>query len=640
MNTARCLAWVLACTSFAAHPADVERLPVEFFGKRPFIEDPELSPNGEMMAACVDADGKEVVAIFNLVDKTKAPKMVAIGDHEIRWIDWAGSDRVLISLLMDATIDGFETHVTRLISYEVSSGKATSIGYNSQGFAGDQVIYKSPDGAYVLLTLARAANYYPSVYRADLATGQMTIVVEARDPIWTWQADAKGMVWAGIGYEGGHVRLFTRESADDHYFKHSAAIRLEDKDGEIDTFRVPSTAGSGFVVTNAKSGRFGLYVFDWKTLEIGTPIYEHAKVDIDDFSLTEDQTAVEAVYYTDDRTRVEWLQPEMKKVQEELDAAMVGRMNYVTSSSRDRKRFLVWTGTASDPGSYYLYDRASEQLTRVATPYEALRGKQLSPVQVVSYKARDGLEIPTYLTLPAGREPKNLPLVLLPHGGPHVRDSWGFDYWVQFLANRGYAVLQPNFRGSAGYGVEFLKKGFGQWGAGMQDDLTDGVQWLIKEGTVDPKRICIAGASYGGYAALMGAIKTPELYRCAISWAGVTDVPAMMRHDKNHTLPARYSRWRDRVRGEADANLRDVSPVRRASEVGIPVLLMHGTDDDNVPFRQAEEFAKAMKKAGKPLEFIEFADVEHNVEKSADRIKFLTAVETFLAKHNPADLPQ
>ena len=631
---------MLACASGAGFAADVERLPVESFGKRPFIEDPVLSPTGEMMAARVDADGREVLAIFNLVDRTKPAKMVAIGDREIRWLDWAGPDRVLIGVLLDATINGFETKMTRLVSYEVSTGKATSVGYSSQGFYGDQVIYTDPKGAFVLLSLSRSAIDYPSVYRGDLATGELKVVVEGREPILFWLADSSGLVRVGIGFEGGHMRIFSRESAGESYFKHVAAIRLEDKDGEIDTFRMPSSTGQGLIVTNAKTGRFALYDFDWKTMEIGKPIFEHATVDIDDFGMTDDGSAVEAVYYTDDRRRVEWLQPEMKKVQEELDAAMVGRMNYVTSASRDRKKFLVWTGTASDPGHYYLYDRPAEQLTRIATPYEALKGKRLSPVQVVSYKARDGLEIPAYLTLPAGREPKNLPLVLLPHGGPHVRDSWGFDYWVQFLANRGYAVLQPNFRGSAGYGVEFLKKGFGQWGAGMQDDLTDGVQWLIQEGTVDPKRICIAGASYGGYAALMGAIKTPELFRCAISWAGVTDVPAMMRHDKNHTLPARYSRWRDRVRGEGDANLKDVSPVRRAGETGIPVLLMHGTEDDNVPYRQAEEFVKAMKKAGKPLEFIEFADVEHGIEKSSDRIKFLTAVEAFLAKHNPADPAQ
>jgi dipeptidyl aminopeptidase/acylaminoacyl peptidase len=171
----------------------------------------------------------------------------------------------------------------------------------------------------------------------------------------------------------------------------------------------------------------------------------------------------------------------------------------------------------------------------------------------------------------------------------------------------------------------------------MQDDLTDGVQWLVSQGTVDPKRICIMGGSYGGYAALMGAIRTPEVFRCAISWAGVTDLNAMMRHDRTQLLPSRYRKWRERVRGAAEVDLKTVSPVRRAAEVGVPILLMHGTDDENVPYRQAEDFVKAMKKAGKAIEFIEFPTVGHSPEKTEDRIRLLGAIEAFLAKHNPAD---
>ncbi|MEX0735717.1 MAG: S9 family peptidase [Steroidobacteraceae bacterium] len=613
-----------------------EKYPVEAFGTRPFLEDPVLSPTGEHMAAKMNVEGKPVLAIINVLKREQGTKMVRVGDHEIRWFDWAGPDRLLISLLMKATLDGYDTFATRLISYELSSGKATYIGYTSQGVAGDEVIYTAKDGSHVLITLARSAYSYPSVYRADLATGELTIVVEAREPIWNWYADSIGSVRAGIGFEGERMRIFVREG-NGSYFKHVASVRLEEFEGEIDTVKIPSIGDKSFVVTNEETGRFGLYEFDWKTWEIGKPIFEHPTVDIDDFTMSDDESAIEAVYYTDDRQRVQWFRPEMKALQKEIDAALVGRMNWILSSSRDRMRVIIWTGTTSDPGHFYYYDRPTEQMSRLATPYEALKGKQLSPVRTVSYKARDGLEIPAYLTLPPGREEKNLPLVLLPHGGPHVRDSLGFNYWVQFLANRGYAVLQPNFRGSSGYGRDFLAKGFGQWGRGMQDDLTDGVQWLIREGTVDPKRICIAGASYGGYAALMGAITTPELFRCAISWAGVTDVDAMMQHDKSQLLPMRYRRWRDRVRGEAKADLRGVSPVRLAGKVSIPILVMHGTDDENVPIRQAKELLKSMLKAGKTLEYIEFPEVGHDIENTEDRIRFLSAVEAFLAKHNPAD---
>jgi dipeptidyl aminopeptidase/acylaminoacyl peptidase len=624
---------VIACLSATA--AGAERIPVDAFGTLPLIEDPVLSPDGTQMAATMNVEGRPVVAIINIVNRDKGTRMVRIGDHRVRWYRWAGPDRVLISLIMKATVSGFETEITRLVSYEVSSGKATYIGFDSQGFEGDQVIFAAKDGSHILLSLSRQAFWYPAVYRADLATGKMEKVLDPEEPIWAWYADNQGIVRAGIGYEGDHMRVFTREK-DGEFFRHAASLRVEDLDDEIDIFRISNATNNGFVVTNARTGRFALYEFDWKSKEIGKAIFEHPSVDIDDFTLTEDDSAVESVSYIEDRLRVQWIDPKMKEVQNEVDAALPGRVNHLLSWSRDRSRFVLWTGTETYPGFFYYYDRAAEQMIRLATPYEGLTGKRLSPVKVVSYRARDGLVIPAYLTLPADQEPKNLPLVLLPHGGPHARDAVGFDYFAQFLASRGYAVFQPNFRGSAGYGSEFLAKGFGQWGTGMQDDLTDGLQWLIGEGTVDPKRVCIVGGSYGGYAALMGAIRTPELYRCAVSWAGVTDVPAMMQHDKSQLLPERYRRWRNRVRGKGDANLKDVSPVRRAREVGIPVLLMHGTEDDNVPFRQATEFVKAMNKANKPIEFIQFEGTEHVLQKSDDRIRFLREVESFLARHNPA----
>jgi dipeptidyl aminopeptidase/acylaminoacyl peptidase len=562
--------------------------------------------------------------------------LIDVGGHQIRWYAWAGNDRVLVSLLMDGKFYGYDVSVSRLALYEVSTGRAAQIGLKVQGFVGDDVIHIADDGSHILLSAAVNVVTNPGVYRVDLATLEMEVVERQRNSVAVWIADREGVVRAGYGFVENRLRVIYRDRAGED-FRTLANLRLDDSDDEIDTFRIPTRSDKGFVVTNGRTGRFALYEFDWKTSEIGKPLFEHPQVDIDDFWMNEAGDAVEAIFYTDDRERVVWFDPEMKQLQEEIDRAMPGRINWVTSASRDRTRFIVWTGAADDPGIYYYYDRPAARLQRIATPFESLKGRKLAPVQFVTYRARDGLEIPAYLTMPAGREPKGLPLVLLPHGGPHVRDTWTFDYWAQFLANRGYVVLQPNFRGSAGYGTEFLAKGFGQWGTGMQDDLTDGVQWLVSEGTVDPKHICIMGGSYGGYAALMGAIRTPEVFRCAISWAGVTDLNAMMRHDRTQLLPSRYRKWRERVRGAAEVDLKTVSPVRRAAEVGVPILLMHGTDDENVPYRQAEDFVKAMKKAGKAIEFIEFPTVGHSPEKTEDRIRLLGAIEAFLAKHNPAD---
>lgn len=638
MRTARravLAAVLLAAAGFFAASVGAESYPVEAFGTLPLLEDPLLSPTGMHMAARMNVEGKPVVGIVNLQNRDQGMKLIRIGEHRVRWYRWAGPDRLLISLRMKATIDGFDGYASRLVVYELSTGKATYLGYDSQGIAGDRVIHVEKDGSSALLSLERSAFSYPAVYQADLATGKMTKVVEPTAPILEWYADPQGRVRAGMGYEGGHIRLYSREPGDS-FFRHVAGIREEEFEGEIDLIRIPSAGESSYAVTNQKTGRFGLYEFDWKTGAIGKTVFEHPAVDIDDFTLLEDGSGIEAVYYTDDRPRVVWFDPVLKAIQGEIDEALPGRMNRISSASADRTKVIVRTTSDSDAGAYFLYDRPLEQMSRIATPYEALKGKPLAKVTSVSYKARDGLEIPAYLTLPAGVDAKGLPLVILPHGGPYARDVLGFDYMAQFVANRGYAILQPNFRGSTGYGKEFLEKGFGQWGRAMQDDLTDGVQWLARDGTIDPKRVCIAGGSYGGYAALMGSILTPELYRCAISWAGVTDLDEMMQQDKMQLLPTRYRRWHARVHGADKQDLDEVSPVKLAERVAIPVLVMHGTEDDNVPIRQGRIFNKAAQKAGRPIEYIEFEGAGHQIETTADRIKFLTAVEAFLAKHNPA----
>jgi dipeptidyl aminopeptidase/acylaminoacyl peptidase len=627
---------VAATTTAPSLPARPGLIPATAFGKRPFMERPRLSPDGTRFAATVDVNGKPALAVMHLFDRAKEMRLIGVGDHEILWYRWAGNDRLLISLLMEGKYYGYDVQVSRLVMYQLSTQTPAGVGLKKQGFDGDDVIHVDDDGRFILLSASRDIEATPGVYRVSLDTLEMELVQKPREPITEWVADENGVVRGGYGYALGRLKFIYRDKPGDD-FRVLANMRLEESEDEVDTFRVATQSDKGFVVTNARTGRFGLYEFDWKASEIGKPVFEHAEVDIDDFWMNEAGDGVEAVFYTDDRERVVWFDPELKELQEEIDKALPGRINWVTSASRDRMRFLIWTSTANDPGHYYFYDRSVGKLSRLATPYEALKDLPLAPVKYVSYRARDGLQIPAYLTMPIGREPEQLPLVLLPHGGPHARDRWQYDYWVQFLANRGYVVLQPNFRGSAGYGKEFLAKGFGQWGAGMQDDLTDAVKWLVADGTVDPKRICIMGASYGGYAALMGAIRTPDLFRCAISWAGVTDLNDMMRHDRNQLLPARYRNWRNRVRGEAEVDLRSVSPVHRAAEVGVPVLLMHGTSDDNVPYRQAQAFTKAMKKAGKPLEFIEFPDVGHNIDETDDRVRFLGAVDGFLKANNPPE---
>ena len=252
---------------------------------------------------------------------------------------------------------------------------------------------------------------------------------------------------------------------------------------------------------------------------------------------------------------------------------------------------------------------------------------------MIHYPARDGTSIPAYLTLPPGGASKNLPVVVLPHGGPHWRDTASFDYIVQFLATRGYAVLQPQFRGSTGFGDAYVKAGYRQWGGLMQDDVTDGVRHLIADGTADPKRICIAGLSYGGYAALAGAAFTPDLYACAASIGGVSDLPTLLSEAKRPfgSDTDAVASDEERIGKTYDPNVIAKSPARSAATVTAPVLLLHGVDDSVVPIAQSERMARALEKAGRPVKFVKLAGEDHWLSRGDTRLQVLKELDAFLA---------
>jgi dipeptidyl aminopeptidase/acylaminoacyl peptidase len=346
--------------------------------------------------------------------------------------------------------------------------------------------------------------------------------------------------------------------------------------------------------------------------------------------------ALTAIFYTDERSEVVWLDPVLKRQQERIDKAVPGNVNRIISASEDRNRMLIWTGAGSRPGVILLLDRTANTMSLFVEPYDKLRDKQLSTMEPVRYKARDGLEIRGYLTLPVGRDPKSLPLIVMPHGGPYARDEAGYDPWVQYLASRGYAVLQPNFRGSTGFGRAFVEKGTAQWGRGMQDDLDDGVKWLAGRGTIDPKRVCIMGASYGGYAAEWAAIRNPDIYRCAVSFAGVSDIASQLRFSRGSFTATRYfSNWRERVQGQKDFDLDQISPLRQAARFGIPILIAHGTEDDRVPISQSRRLHAALLQANRPHDYVEYKGEGHGFENPVNATDFYVRVGAFLDKHNP-----
>lgn len=628
----------------ASTQAMVPRLiPTAELARPPQFSRPVLSPDGKRMIARFSIDGKQRVGVHSF-DGKPLLLLAVPPKSDLRWYRWAGNNRILISLArtdrLGSNTDRYydsEVVSTRLIAFDLTTRAGIELGPKTQGLEGDDLLYVDPSGDWALLSFQRTIYDYPSVSRIELATNKVTTLVPPQNQIWEWYADSAGVVRAGTAFDEGGWTMHYRSSASEK-FRRLGRTRYDDENAALDVVRIARGSDEGFVLSNKTTGRYALYKFNYATKEIGALLYESPTNDLDAYDTTEDGLGLRSAWYADDRDRVVWFDPELKKHQADIDTAIKGKANWIVSTARDKSALLVWTGSSHDPGSYYMYRPNEGRMNRIAKVNEGLRPAELAETTYVKYAARDGLQIPAYLTLPVGRDPKKLPLVIMPHGGPYgVRDKSDFDAEVQFLANRGYAVLQPNYRGSAGYGKPFYEKGEGQWGRAMQDDLDDGMDWLAKQGTVDPKRVCIVGASYGGYAALWGATRNPERYRCAASFAGISDVQRQLKYQLDFTFNRRYRKdWRTKVMGDAKFDLKTVSPLFLVDKLSVPVLLAHGGDDQIVPLGQSKLFAEALAKAGKPHEYHVYTGEGHGFTSAANTQDWLDRLDAFLKKHNPA----
>lgn len=634
-----CAGALLACAAWQPGWATAPRIPTAVFAQRPSLSKPIVSPDGSHIAAMLDVKGKQFLGVMTI--DGKLVRTQSVGEStDINWFRWAGNDTLLVSIGKTISLHTEEAWQTRLIALDYATGALRFIGGKREGLIGDDVLWIDPAGKSVLLAFQRTIYEYPSVYRIELATNAAEQVVGERNDIWDWYADQTGAVRTGIGYSGTRWFMIYRTSPTDKWRTVVKARVDDDEDAGFDAFRIFAGSDQGYrVMLNEATGRYALYAFDFATRQRGALVLESKTNDIDDFDTDAASNKLRTAWFTEDAPRVHWFDAAMQKTQAALDKALPGAQPTVVSRSRDGSVMIVRSGNSGDPGGYYVFKAKERRMSPFAVVNENLDPAVLSPSRYVSYKARDGLEIPAYLTLPKGRGAKNLPLIVMPHGGPYdVRDDGSYDPDVQFLANRGYAVLQPEFRGSGGYGKAFYEKGEGQWGRAMQDDLDDAMDWLAREGTIDPKRVCVVGGSYGGYAALWGAVRNPERYRCAASFAGISDLPRQLRYQVTFRISKRYRKdWRRIVRGEEAFDLRTVSPLHSVARLTVPVLLMHGDEDQRVPFHQSRFFADKLKAAGKTYEFYPLKGEGHGFSTSANHQQWLDRLEAFLAKHNPAD---
>ncbi|HEV2748078.1 MAG TPA: S9 family peptidase [Allosphingosinicella sp.] len=633
--------WLLAAfVGIGAAPdAPPARIPAEDFGALPFFSKPELSPDGTRLVAGSVLAGRTSVVLADLAKADYGLKRIVLPEEaHFLWGRWAGNGKVLMSVGAKGTYRGQDLYGSRLFVYDVGTSRLDAITRNVRSLDGDNVVHIDPDGRYILLAAQASVHDYPAVLRVELDTLKSKEVVNDQSGVWSWFADPRGVVRAGLGFDGGKWWLVYRASEGGRFKTIMERDRGKQRDGVNAEGVIPVAGRSdGYVVADKQTGRFGIYRYDFDGETIGAPVFEHPQVDVDGYTYSARTGDLAAITYVDDRDRVVWLEPHMKAVQARIDRSFPNSVNRIVSRDAADRKMVVWMGGASDPGTFYIFDRSKGEMRFLAESQPSLGGKRLAPVESVTYKARDNLVIPAYLTLPAGREPKSLPLVVMPHGGPFVRDKWEFDARAQFLANRGYAVLQPNFRGSTGYGKAFADAGAGQFGRKMQDDLDDGVRWLAGRGTVDPKRVCIMGASYGGYAAMLASARNPDIYRCAISFAGISHVPPMIRLGYQGMIARRYYQdWRDRIRGDAKFDLDRVSPLVLARRIRIPLLIAHGAKDRVIPVNQSAMLHQALTRLKREHDYVVYPDEGHGFEKEANSIDFLKRVEAFLARHNPA----
>ncbi|MDP9198063.1 MAG: prolyl oligopeptidase family serine peptidase [Pseudomonadota bacterium] len=651
--------WGVVATVFTGMAIAQAPPPAAAFAALPEMSFVRLSPNGQRIAWANDPGGSPIVVVFDLAAGKDLQKLTP-GNARVRDLDWADDKTLIISVSRSLT-QGATTvaekryEFERFLAVNVESprseaksllmehpdremvtgayleslhpGKPGTVIMSTWSFAG--TAYRSEIGSR-LAGGRKDSGYALSLFEVDTASGKGRLIESGSPYTRTWILDATGQAAARDEWNPDTKQYSVLAKAAAGWRTiYSAKIDYD--------FQLIGLTADGTSVL-ARSSRGGDRFKIWSVPVAGgepAVFYEHPEHDVVSV-ITDRFTGAPAGFRIGgpDPT-VHWIDSRLASIQNAVSKAFPNRITGVFDRSQDYKRIVARVESASSPQAYYLIDFNKGTADVIGESYPALADAALGTFEATSYKARDGIVIPAYLTLPPGRDPKNLPLIVFPHGGPYARDDTGFDWWTQFLATRGYAVLQPQFRGSWGFGAELYRAGHRQWGRGMQDDISEGVRYLVEQGIADPKRVCIAGASYGGFAALAGAAFTPELYACAVSVNGIADIPAMAGfiREKHGSDSDSYRSFRDLIGQPSDEDLAKYSPARSVATIRAPILLIHAANDTVVPLSQSRNFLKLMGGSNGRDQLIELPGEDHWLSTSQSRRTILEAMEKFLAAH-------
>ncbi|QUD89896.1 alpha/beta hydrolase family protein [Phenylobacterium montanum] len=631
-----------------------------------FYEDPlfshaQLSPDGRYLAVVqggdvsavlvTDLQGHTTQPILSLMQKGKTVKGLTAD-----WIRWKSNDRLIVGLTLfdirragdkpDGEIIGWR--FGRFMMAMDRDGKnqlqLLKGGFWNSDRGGNVTLldrlHNDPDH---VLAIAPKTSGDPAVWKVNIKTGDAQMVESGDDNTDSWDTDAAGNIVTRMRDSGNSVIIEARAPGET---KWTQVVKLRPKDkkelADFDILGPTDKPSQLYVAVKPKDKSEGetrrLRIYDLSTKTLSAPVWPELKYDVENIVQDDETYALKAVCYTVDVYTCDFKDPTMQAYFKGLSKFFKNDRSITpVSISSDGRWWLLLVSGPDEPATYYMFDWNEKNIDEVAPEYNHLSTAALAEKLRWSYPARDGTAIPAYLTRPRFAPKTPLPLIVMPHGGPEARDAFDYDTWSQYLSTRGYLVFQPNFRGSRGFGITWAEAGYGQWSGRMADDVTDGVKALISSGQADPNRICVFGASYGGYAALWAGATHPELYKCVVSWAGDADLMLSMKFEKSFggKEGTRYQYWLKSIgdpEKQADA-LKKASPISYAETYKPPVLLIHGADDQTVTPEQSRNMEHALKKAGKDVKLIVYKDEDHTDWDTAHEKDAIDQVAKFIQAH-------
>ncbi len=605
----------------------IREIPLEDFFKNSEQTSFKISPDGNYYSYMAPYESRMNVFVQK-IGSEESTRLTDVTDRDIAGYMWANNNRILY--LKDN--GGDENY--GLYGVDIDGQNAMTLTAE-EGVKTQLIDDLEDQDEFIMVGLNKRNPQIFDPYRLNIVSGEMTMLAENPGNISGWITDHDGKLRMAGATDGVNTSLLYRETEQDDFEVILTTNFKESMDPLFFTFDNKNL----YVSSNIGRDKAAIMVYniaDRKTTDL---IFEHPEVDVSGLNYSRKRKVLTTVsYYTDKRFR-KFLDEETKAWFSKLEAKLPGVEIAPSSMSKDETKMIVRTYSDRSRGSYYFYDVNEDRLEKLVEVSPWINEDEMAEMKSVQYKSRDGLTINGYLTLPKGKEAKNLPVVVNPHGGPWARDYWGFNPEVQFLANRGFAVLQMNFRGSVGYGREFWEKSFKQWGQAMQNDVSDGAKWLINEGIADPNRIAIYGGSYGGYATLAGLTYSPELYACGVDYVGVSNLFTFME-----TIPPYWTQYLEMLyemvgHPEADsAMLAQYSPALNAELIKAPLFIAQGANDPRVKKSESDQMVEAMKQRGVEVEYLVKDNEGHGFRNEENRFEFYRSMGAFLQK-NIGDTP-